>query len=90
MNPTFVADECVDRGIVEGLRAAGYSVVHLAELDPGTTDDEVLRLAVTDEAVLVTGDKDSVSSCSVWGRPIVVCCCFALPVSHRRSRHLSS
>ena len=37
-----VADESVDRPIVERLRREGHAVIYVAELSPGTTDDEVL------------------------------------------------
>ncbi len=53
-----VADESVDRQIVEALRAEGHDVVYIAELDPGLPDDAVLDLSRTGDAVLVTADKD--------------------------------
>lgn len=55
---TLVADENVDRGIVERLRRDGHSVAWVAELSPGISDEEVLRLAADGPAVLVTEDKD--------------------------------
>jgi len=54
----FLADESVDRQIVERLRADGYSVSAVAELAPGISDDEVLDRANRESAVLLTADKD--------------------------------
>jgi predicted nuclease of predicted toxin-antitoxin system len=54
----LVADENIDRGIVERLRRDGHQVHWVAELLPGVTDEEVLRRAAGGEAVLVTEDKD--------------------------------
>jgi hypothetical protein len=38
---TLLADENVDRGIVERLRDDGHAVAWVAELSPGITDEEV-------------------------------------------------
>lgn len=54
----FIADEGVDRQIVERLRIKGYSVVYVAEMQPGISDDVVLDLANQHNALLVTADKD--------------------------------
>jgi len=54
----FVADENVDRQIVEKLREDGHLVIYVAEIDPGISDDDVLRLAHQRSAVLITADKD--------------------------------
>jgi len=54
----LVADEGVDRQVVERLREAGHTVWYLAEMDPGTGDKEVLGLANREGAVLITADKD--------------------------------
>lgn len=53
-----MADEGVDYQIVERLRQAGHTVWYLAEMDPGTSDQEVLSLANREGAVLLTADKD--------------------------------
>ena len=55
---TFVADESVDRQIVEAVRSLGYEVLSIAETTPGMRDEEVLSRARNSRAVLVTGDKD--------------------------------
>lgn len=54
----FVADESVDRLIVERLRREGYQVSYVAELEPGMLDEAVLNLANQETALLLTADKD--------------------------------
>jgi predicted nuclease of predicted toxin-antitoxin system len=54
----LVADESVDRPVVERLRADGHDVIYIADLQPGATDDIVLQTANDRGAVLVTADKD--------------------------------
>ena len=44
----FLADESVDRGIVERLRQEGHEVSYVAEMEPGLPDDAramVLRVS---------------------------------------------
>jgi predicted nuclease of predicted toxin-antitoxin system len=54
----LVANEGVDRPVVERLRQNGHDVVYVAELSPGITDEEVLQQANARSAVLLTADKD--------------------------------
>lgn len=54
----FVADESVDKQIVDRLRAAGHSVLFIAEQEPGVNDEIVLARSREQDAVLVTADKD--------------------------------
>jgi len=54
----LVADENVDRQIVEALRIDGHEVIYVAEVSPTIPDDEVLRLSSEESAVLITADKD--------------------------------
>jgi len=54
----FLADESVDRPIVEHLRQEGHLVSYIAELGPGMADDAVLHLANQETALLLTADKD--------------------------------
>jgi len=54
----LVADEGVDRPVVERLRQDGHHVIYVAELSPSVADEEVLRQANTGNAVLITADKD--------------------------------
>jgi predicted nuclease of predicted toxin-antitoxin system len=54
----LLADEGVDRPIVERLRRDGHKVVYVAEIDSGIADEEILRRANERTALLVTADKD--------------------------------
>ena len=54
----FLADEGVDKQIVDRLRQDGHSVWYVAEMEPGISDDEVLNLANRENAILLTADKD--------------------------------
>ncbi len=54
----LVADESLDRVVVERLRQQGHEVFYIAELSSGITDDEVLQKANDRKALLVTADKD--------------------------------
>lgn len=54
----LLADESIDRQIVEKLRQDGYEVLYVAELAPSEPDEEVLYRANSLQAVLITADKD--------------------------------
>ncbi|MDH4099045.1 MAG: DUF5615 family PIN-like protein [Nitrospirota bacterium] len=54
----FLADEGVDRQVVERLRHSGHNVWYVAEMSPGISDDVVLDLANKEGALLLTADKD--------------------------------
>lgn len=54
----LVADENIDRGIVERLRDDGHEVQWIAEVSPSVSDDEVLKRASDAGSVLITEDKD--------------------------------
>lgn len=54
----LVADEGVDRPIVEQLRRDGHEVLYIAESDSGISDDQVLDFANRHAATLITTDKD--------------------------------
>jgi predicted nuclease of predicted toxin-antitoxin system len=53
-----VADESVDRQIVEAVRSLGYDVLSIAETAPGIADEDVLSRANQIQSVLLTADKD--------------------------------
>ena len=55
---TLLADEGVDRQIVERLRLDGHEVAYVAEMSPGITDDVVLMESRVSRSVLITADKD--------------------------------
>jgi predicted nuclease of predicted toxin-antitoxin system len=52
------ADESVERQIVEALRLEGHVVASVAEMSPSISDDDVLRDANSQGAILLTADKD--------------------------------
>jgi predicted nuclease of predicted toxin-antitoxin system len=54
----LLADESVERQIVERLRQDGHKVLYVAEMEPSIPDDTVLGRANEKSALLVTGDKD--------------------------------
>jgi predicted nuclease of predicted toxin-antitoxin system len=54
----FVANESVDRQIVDRLRQDGHLIWYVAEMQPGISDDAVLDLANEEAALLLTADKD--------------------------------
>lgn len=54
----FLADESVDRQIVDHLRRDGHFVRYVAEMAPGISDDAVIQWANQEEALLLTADKD--------------------------------
>jgi predicted nuclease of predicted toxin-antitoxin system len=54
----LVADESVDRSIVDRLRQDGHQVWYVAEMEPGISDDAVLDIANREAALLLTADKD--------------------------------
>lgn len=54
----FVADESIDRQIVDRLREEGHRVFFIAETESGISDDEVLEIANKEKAPLITADRD--------------------------------
>jgi len=54
----LLADESVERQVIERLRRDGHEVLYIAEMEPGVTDDVVLERANETAALLITADKD--------------------------------
>lgn len=54
----LLADENIDKQMVEALRKKGYVVDYVAEMEPGISDDLVLGHARDDQNLLLTADKD--------------------------------
>jgi len=54
----LLADEGVERQIVERLRQDGHTVLYIAEMEPSTPDELVLERANEITALLVAADKD--------------------------------
>ena len=53
-----VADESVDFGIILLLRLKGITVVSISEESIGIKDEDVLNIAVNNQCLLITEDKD--------------------------------
>lgn len=64
----LLADESVDREIVERIRADGHLTVYVAELSPSISDDQVLDEANARSALLVAANKDF-GGVSSWTNP---------------------
>ena len=54
----FLADEGVDKPIVDLLRSSGFDIHYVLETHPGSLDEEVLRIANEENRILITQDKD--------------------------------
>lgn len=54
----IVADENMAHGIVARLRASGHEVIFIAEIAQGNADIDVLALALQEQAIVLTDDKD--------------------------------
>ncbi len=53
----FIADESVDQPIVDYLRKNNYTVIAIAEMDPGLPDKQVFDIADKSNAILIAADK---------------------------------
>jgi len=54
----FLADESCDFSVIRALRTVGYSVKAIAERSPSLPDEMILELAVAENRLLITEDKD--------------------------------
>jgi len=54
----IVADENVDFRIVKRLKKQGFCIISILERFKGITDEEVLKIAISESAMLLTEDKD--------------------------------
>ncbi len=77
----IVADENVDKEIVDRLRADGHDVFYIIEQNPGIDDEIVLNRSRRTDAVLLTADKDFGVSFSVSACCTRVLCSSVSPVS---------
>ncbi len=53
-----MADESFEGLIVTALRRSGYQVGYIAETNSGASDDEVLKIALATDSVVLTNDLD--------------------------------
>jgi predicted nuclease of predicted toxin-antitoxin system len=58
MTMRFLADESCDFTVVRALRAAGFDVLSISESTPRAEDSEVIGLALHEERIVLTEDKD--------------------------------
>jgi len=54
----LLADEGIDKPIVDKLRNKGFDVIYILETNRGADDDFILAMANTDRRLLLTQDKD--------------------------------
>ena len=54
----LLADENIDRPIVEKLRDSGIDVLYVDEKSKGISDNEVLNMAEDEDRILITFDDD--------------------------------
>ncbi|MGH7822318.1 MAG: DUF5615 family PIN-like protein, partial [Candidatus Binatia bacterium] len=54
----FLADESCDFAVVRALRAAAHDVVAIVETAPGAEDELVMGLALREQRILLTEDRD--------------------------------
>jgi predicted nuclease of predicted toxin-antitoxin system len=54
----FLADECCDRELVLALRSVGHDVRYAAESNRGFSDSALLEIAIAEDRILLTEDKD--------------------------------
>lgn len=54
----FLVDECTGAAVTKFLRNRGFNVTDAQETGPGTDDVDWLSLAVTEDRVLISDDKD--------------------------------
>ena len=54
----LLADEGVDKPIVDLLRGKGFNVVYILETNQGADDEFILAMANADQKILLTQDKD--------------------------------
>jgi predicted nuclease of predicted toxin-antitoxin system len=54
----FLADEGVDRSVVDGLRQLGFDVFYVVDETRSLDDDVLLQIAADEKRILITKDKD--------------------------------
>jgi predicted nuclease of predicted toxin-antitoxin system len=54
----FLADENIPGDAVTELEAAGHDIVWVRTMAPGSKDEDILALAVREERIILTFDKD--------------------------------
>jgi len=72
----WLADECVDAGLVSRLRGAGHDVSYMAEMSSGASDADVLRQAESERGSCLLRTRVSATSSFASGyRCLESCSC---------------
>ena len=54
----FLADESIEKPVVDWLRGQDFDVRYVTEITPSINDEEVIRFANDEGRILITNDKD--------------------------------
>jgi predicted nuclease of predicted toxin-antitoxin system len=54
----FLVDESTGKKLCESLVESGYDAIYVGDVIPGSSDEDVLKLAESEERILITNDKD--------------------------------
>ncbi len=54
----FVVDESTGQSVVDELRQLGHDVIFIHEIFPGLEDSPILDIAVREDRIVITNDKD--------------------------------
>jgi predicted nuclease of predicted toxin-antitoxin system len=54
----FLADENISHLVINRLRVAGFDVASIRETRPATPDKDILEIAVAEDRILITQDRD--------------------------------
>ena len=65
----FLADESLERPVVDAVRSLGHDVVWVTEDQPALPDEQVLAQANAADRILITADKDFGDLVFAQGRP---------------------
>jgi len=66
----FLADENFPSSAVAKLKAAGHDIVWVRAAAPGSKDEDILALAVREERIILTFDKDFGELAGQAGLPV--------------------
>lgn len=54
----FLADENLEKPVVEWLRGQGFDIRYIAEESPAVSDTAIMSIANEEDRILITNDKD--------------------------------
>jgi len=80
----FLADENCDFAVVRALRDAGHDVLAVSEVTPRADDEDVIRLALDDQRIVLTEDKDFGQLVYAHGQKTLGVVLLRFPASARR------